>query len=122
VHKIVQDLSAARRFLERNDPDKLAREKADLELRRLGASAAEILALRAASEALASRASLADRVRSEIGTLEARLTAAGQELEAFRARVEAHSSAEALDHELTAYVRSARMALEAFERTRKELG
>jgi hypothetical protein len=122
VQKIVQDLSAARRFLERNDPDKLARERADLELRRLGASAAEILALRAATDALATRASLADRVRVEIGTLEARLVSAGQELEAFRARVEARNSAEALGHELGAYLRSAQMALEAFERTRKELG
>jgi hypothetical protein len=122
VHKIVQDLSAARRFLERNDPDKLAREKADLELRRLGASAAEILALRAAGEALSTRVSLAGRVRTELGTLEARLVSAGQELEAFRARVEAKNSAESLGHELGAYLRSAEMALEAFERTRKELG
>lgn len=122
VHRIVADLATARRFLERNDPDKIAREKTEIELRRLGASASEILALRAATDALASRAELAERVRREIGTLEARLVSAGQELEAFRERVSARTSAESLGHELTAYQRSAELALEAFERTRAEMG
>lgn len=122
VQRITSDLCAARRFLERNDPDKIAREKTDLELRRLGASASEILALRAASDALATRSSLAERVRREIDTLQARLFSAGQELEAFRARIEASNSAEALSHELSAYLRSAELALDAFERTRAEMG
>lgn len=122
VHRLAASLGSARRFLESNSPDSIAREKTDLELRRLGASASEILALRAASDALANRSALTERVRSEIGTLEARLISAGQELEAFRARAEASAGAEALGHELGAYLRSAELALQAFERTRAEMG
>lgn len=121
VHELARGLMRARKFLERNDPDHLARERADLELRRLGASAAEVLALRTATQALESRSRLADQVRTELVTLGARLASAGQELEAFRARVEARAAAEELGHELTAYLKSAELALETYERTRLEL-
>lgn len=121
VHRIGSDLLDARAFLDRNAPDRLARERADLELRRLGAAAAEVLALREAEASLAARAALADRVHADLGALEARLAAAGQELEAFRARVEARGSSDELGHELDAYRRSADLALEAYERTRAEL-
>lgn len=121
VHELARGLLRARRFLERNDPDRLARERAELEMRRLGASAAEVLALRTATLALESRSRLAEQVRSELVTLGARLAAAGQELEAFRARVEARTTAEELGHELSSYLRSAELALEMYERTRLEL-
>ena len=121
VHGLARGLSRARRFLERNDPDKLARERAELELRRLGASAAEVLALRTATQALEDRSRLADRVRGDLVSLVARLASAAQELEAFRARVEARAAAEELGHELGAYLKSAELALETYERTRLEL-
>lgn len=121
VHRLARELAAARGFLVRNDPDRLAKERTDLEMRRLGASAAEILALRSASEALAARSRLVDQVRGDLATLVARLEAAGQELEAFRARVEARTDAEQLGHELVAYRQSALSALEAYDRTRREL-
>jgi hypothetical protein len=121
VYGLALGLMKARRFLERNDPDKLARERADLEMRRLGASAAEVLALRTATQALESRSRLADQVRSDLVTLGARLSSAGAELEAFRARVEARAAAEELGHELGAYLKSAELALEDYERTRLEL-
>jgi hypothetical protein len=121
VHRLARELKAARDFLVRNDPDRLAKERTDLELRRLGASASEILALRSATEALDARARLVEQVRGDLATLVARLEAAGQELEAFRARVESRTDAEQLGHELIAYRQSALMALEAYDRTRREL-
>ncbi|MEZ4241467.1 MAG: hypothetical protein R3F59_36020 [Myxococcota bacterium] len=121
VHRLARELKAARGFLSRNDPDRIAKERTDLELRRLGASAAEILALRSATEALDARARLVDQVRGDLPTLEARREAAGQELEAFRARVEARTDARELGFELTAYRESALLALEAYDRTRREL-
>ena len=121
VHQIGADLLDARRFLERNDPDRLARERTEIEMRRLDAGAGEILALRQAATALEERVRLADKVGAELRALEARLVAAGQELESFRARVEARTSADELAHELAAYRRSADLALEAWRRTRAEL-
>ena len=121
VHALARDLLRARRFLERNDPDRLARERAELELRRLGASAAEVLALRTATQALESRSRLAEQVRGELVALGARLVSAAQELEAFRARVEARSSAEELGYELASYLQSAEQTLLLHEQTRREL-
>jgi hypothetical protein len=121
LHRLGRELRDARQFLVANDPDQLARERTDLEMRRLGASAAEILALRSATEALAARARLADQVRADVATLEARLVAAGHDLKAFAARVTASTSGEDLAHELSAYTRSAELVLEAYEQTRKEM-
>ncbi len=122
VHTLAERLAEARGFLGRNDPDLLARERAEIELKRLEAGAAELLELKRSSAALEERSALADRVRGQIGTLEARLAAAGRELEALRARIESRSDAEELAHEVRAYHRSAVLALEAFEATRRELG
>lgn len=121
VHRLAKELGRVRGFLVAHAPDKLARERTDLEMRRLGASASEILALRTASEALAERARLAEQATADVATLSARLIAAGQELEAFRARVEARTDSEQLGHELAAYRESALRALEAYDRTRREL-
>ncbi|MEQ1506434.1 MAG: hypothetical protein ABMB14_29675 [Myxococcota bacterium] len=121
VHRLAVELARARRFLERNDPDRLARERTDLELRRLGATAGEILALRTASEALSTRSRLAEQVRGDLATLTARLHAAAAELEAFRARVEARTDAAALGLELATARDAAQSALDAYDRTRREL-
>lgn len=124
IHRLGERLGEARSFLERNDADALARERTDLELRRLEADASQIIALRKAAASLDERASLAERVRGEVGGIESRLVASGQELEALRARIEAGAadSAEDLSHELRAYHQSASLALDAFESTRSELG
>ena len=122
VHRLARELKDARAFLVANDPDKLARERTDLEMRRLGASAAEILALRTATEALATRSRIADQVRADVATLEARLIAAGHDLEAFRARVVARSAGDQLVQELADQTRAAEDVLEAWERTRTEMG
>ncbi|MCB9683914.1 MAG: hypothetical protein H6738_01830 [Alphaproteobacteria bacterium] len=122
LQRLAEDLGRARRFLEQNDPDRLARQKADLEMRRLTASASEIVPMRAEAKALEERELLAGRVRSELVALEARLAAAGQELEAFRARVQARTAIDELGHEVDAYQRAAEAAFEAFRATRAELG
>jgi hypothetical protein len=121
VHRLATELKDARQYLSANDPDKIARERADLEMRRLDASASEILALRTATAALTKRATLADEVRTQIATLEARLIAAGHELEAFRGKVTARSADRDLAGELAGYLRSAEQVLEAHERTRREM-
>ncbi|HHO49579.1 MAG TPA: hypothetical protein ENK18_01620 [Deltaproteobacteria bacterium] len=122
IHRLGEHLAEARGFLLRNDTDHLARERTELELRRLGADAAQLVALKQAEAALGERAVLVERVRGEVGGLEARLVAAGQELEALCARIEARSNTEDLAHELRAYQQSAGLALDAFEATRAELG
>lgn len=121
IHQLGSHLAEARTFLARNDTDALARERTELELRRLEADAAQLVALKKAEAALSARAALAERVRGEVAGLEGRLVAAGQELEALCARVEARTTDD-LVHELRAYQQSASLALEAFEATRAELG
>jgi hypothetical protein len=122
VRRLAAETGRARTFLERHPPERLARARADLELRQLSASTGELLALRKEATALAARAALADRVQSELPVLEARLRAAGEELEAFRARVEARTSGAELHAELIGYQRAVDAAYTAFERTRAELG
>jgi hypothetical protein len=121
VHRVVRELKDARSFLAANDPDKLARDRTDLEMRRLGASAAEILALRTATESLDQRSRLAEKVRSDVATLEARLVAASHDLEAFRARVVSRTTADELARELEEQTRAAQQVLEDWARTRTEL-
>ncbi|MEQ1568039.1 MAG: hypothetical protein ABMA64_20535 [Myxococcota bacterium] len=120
LHRLGRELKEARDFVAQNDPDRLARERTDLEMRRLGASAAEILALRTAADSLAARARLSEQVRGQVATLSARLTATGHDLEAFRGRV-ATAPGPDLGHELSAYLRSAELILEAHEQTRREI-
>ncbi len=121
LHALGHRLAEARVFLSRNDPDRLARDRAEVELNLVGSGASEMLAQRSQMQALRERGELAGRVRDDLRTLTARLETSAGELQAFRARIDGDLASGELVHELRAYHRSAEAALQAFEATRIEL-
>lgn len=121
IYDIGVHLADARAFTAANSTDAIAKEKAEVELALVGASAAEIRPLKATMTRLDGRRSLAQRVEADARTLAVRLQSAGSELEDLHARLSATAEPDALLHELRAYERSARLALEAFATTEAEM-
>lgn len=121
LEAVAHRLAEARQFIERHGSDALARERTELELSMIGASAAAIREHRRSLDALNERARLAGDLQHHIGTLVLRLDAGGHELEALHARVGSQLGDETLLHELRAYQTSARAALDAFQDAWREV-
>ncbi len=121
VFAVGRRLAEARAFIEIHSTEHVAREKADLELAMIGASPEVIRSHRRDMAAIDARVRLSSRVIGEIPALEARLLAAGSELEALNVRMGTGCEAEELVHEMRAYQQSATAALEAFESTWSEV-
>lgn len=114
-------LKQARAFVEQHSPDRVARERADLELDLVGSSAARIREIKAAINALDERSRHAGTVQLEVDRLSARLVSAAAELEALHARLGSQLGSADLVHEVRAWHQSAELAMDAFAKTVGEL-
>ena len=130
IHELGEQLSQARSYVKRHDPDGLAREQADLELKLEEASNLdERRSLAEAMEALEERARHAATVNQEVRTLAARLTAATNVLQTLQARlsrmaVDPSESTVRTDEvlgEVREHQQDAQRALEAYAATAREL-
>lgn len=121
VYAMGPALKEARVFVAQHAPDRVARERADLELDLVGSTPAQIRSLKAAMAALDERAVHAGTVQTEIDRLSSRLVAAAHELEALHARLGATLGSGELVHELRAWHQSATLAVDAFVQTVGEL-
>lgn len=110
-------LREARAFVVVHAPDKVARERAELELELIGGTPERARELAAAMKALDRRSQHAQVVRAEVDRLAARLVTAVAELEAFDARLGAALGSAELVHEARAWQQSATLAIEAFAAT-----
>lgn len=130
IHELGQQLTEARAYVKRHDPDGLAREQADLEIQLEEASNLdERRSLNEAMGSLEERARHAATVSQELRTLSAQLTAATHVLETLQARlsrlaVDPSESTvrtdEVLD-EVREHQKDAQRALEAYAATAREL-
>jgi len=130
VYEIGERLAEARAFARQHDPDKIAREQADLELQQEEASSLEERrSLEQAMEALTDRARHAATVHQELRTLTAQLTAASRVLESLQAQLsrvriqpgDAEARADVLLREVRDHQRDASRALEAYAATAREV-
>lgn len=110
-------LRDARAFVVVHAPDKVARERAELELELIAGTPEQARELAAAMKALDRRSQHAQVVRAEVDRLAARLVTAAAELEAFDARLGAAAPFGDLVHEARAWQQSATLAIEAFATT-----
>lgn len=122
VYAMGERLAEGRRFLEAHDPDRLARERSELELELVGAQAGQIQDLKRAMASLERRAGHVGKVAQEVDQLASRLGAAVAELQELEARLAAELGSEELLYELRAYQQAAELALEAYNQTWRELG
>lgn len=130
IQELGQQLTEARAYVKRHDPDGLARQQADLELQMEESSNLdERGSLAEAMAALEERARHAATVTQEVRTLSARLTAATNVLETLQARlsrmaVDPSESTVRTDEvlgEVREHQEDARRALEAYAATAREL-
>lgn len=121
VYAMGPALKGARAFVQAHSPDRVARERADLELEMIGSSPAQIREMKQAIAALDERTTHAGSVQQEIDRLSARLVAAAAELEALHARLGASLGSPDLVHEVRAWHQSASLAMNAFIETVGEL-
>ena len=84
---VAEELARARRFVSDNEPDQLARQRADVEVKALGASMADRAANDVALKAMQERGKHAVAVKGEIGVMNARLLAAVVSLETLNTRL-----------------------------------
>jgi len=110
-------LQRARGFVSDHHPDKVARDRADLELELVGASSEQIPELRHAFKALDARAAQVADVQREVERLATRLASTTEELEGLRERLADAGDPEGLLHEVRAWHQSAALAIEAFDET-----
>lgn len=129
VCAVAEELSRARRFVKENNPDAIVRERADVEVRQIGAAMAEKTALDAALKAMEERGKHARTVDGEIGVLNARLMAAVATLETLNARLtraslsaeERTARVEGVLDDLKAQQAEAERALQAYAATAREI-
>ena len=116
-------LGRGRAFLAEFAPDRLARTRAELEIRALEVSAAEQKGIEQERVAFDQLAHRAGEIRGDVSVLEARLEAAIATMEALRGAAEriAVGGATVIDA-LAAEEAEAQRAVEAFARTIEELG
>ncbi len=130
VYEVGERLAEARSFARQHDPDQIAREQADLELKMEEASGLdEKRGLDQAAEALADRARHAATISQEIRSLSAQLSAGSRALEALHAQLsrvsiqpdDASARTDTLLREVRGHQRDASRALEAYAATAREV-
>lgn len=84
---VAEELARARKFVADNDPDRLARHRAEVEVKALGASLADRTANDVALKAMQERGMHAVAVKGEIGVMNARLLSAVVSLETLNTRL-----------------------------------
>lgn len=87
VCAVAEELARARRFVADNEPDMLARQRAEVEVKDLGASHADRAANDVTLKAMADRSKHAVAVKGDIGVMNARLIAAVVSLETLNTRL-----------------------------------
>lgn len=121
VYAMGERAAEARAYLDAHAPERLARERTDLEMELVGASADQIVQLKRTLASLERRAASVGKVDGELARLKGRMGAAVAELKELEARVGAELGADDLMHELAAHQQAAELALQAFGETWKEL-
>ncbi len=84
---VAEELCRARKFVADNEPDMLARQRAEVEVKALGASVADRAANDVSLKAMQDRAQHAVAVKGDIGVMNARLIAAVVALETLNTRL-----------------------------------
>lgn len=126
---VAEELARARKFVRENDGDAIARQRADTEVKSLGAKMAERTANDATLQALEERAKHAATVAGEVGVMNARLMAAVASLETLNTRLsrsalsteERSARVEGVLDELQAQHADAERALQAYAATAREI-
>lgn len=129
VCAVAEELGRARRFLRENDPEVIARHRAEAEVSSVGASLAERTAHQATLGAMEDRARHAGTVAGEVGVLNARLLSAVASLETLNTRLaraalsseERSARVEGVLESLRAQEVEAERALQAYAATAREI-
>jgi hypothetical protein len=126
---VAEELARARKFVRDNDPDQIARQRAEVEVKALGASFADRAANEATLKAMEDRGKHAVAVQGDVGVMNARLIAAVVALETLNTRLARESLSKeersarvhgVLD-DLKAQHDEAERALQAYAATAREI-
>lgn len=121
IYAMGLSLGEGRRFLDAHSAERLARERTDLELELVGASAERLVELKQVAAALERRASSVGRLEDQVATLSSRLEGAVAGLQEIEARQMEWLGTETLVHTLRAWEQSATLSLDALAATMAEL-
>lgn len=124
-----EELARARRFVRENDPEAIARQRADIEVKLVGASLVEKTALDATLASMRERGRHASTVNGEVGVLQARLLSTVASLETLSVRLqraslsvdERSARVSSVLAELARQQHDAERALEAYAATAREI-